>query len=198
MHNYLDLLYTPANLALQDEQGALDLYDRSAPGPDALSPEERQHIEAANSFYMATVNEAGWPYVQHRGGPVGFVRLLGPTTIGWLERPGNKQYLGTGNLRADDRTSLIFVDYPSRTRLKLLGNATHHRVVPPELVEPLGAASTTNDGAITVEVAATAWNCPRFITPRFERAHIDAALATLGERVAELEAENARLRGEHG
>lgn len=179
MEDFLDIAQTPAVLALQEQRGSLGLYDTSGPNPEALSADEVGLITSRDSFYMATVNEDGWPYVQHRGGDIGFVRVLGPTTIGWVERTGNRQYLGTGNLTADGRVALIMVDYPSRSRLKLLGRATYHPDPSPELLERLGGTDVRNDGALTIEVVATNWNCPKFITPRFTRDQIEAGLAVV-------------------
>lgn len=167
MENYLTAAFTPAVLALQRAKGADGVYQPAPHGPGALDQTEIDHVSSSDSFYLATVSEAGWPYVQHRGGNTGFVTILGPNTIGWLERNGNRQYLGTGNITADARVSAIFVDYPARTRLKLRGTATYHPEPTPELVSSLNGDMFRNDGAITVEVVATDWNCPKYITPRF-------------------------------
>ena len=194
MRNYLDVAYTPSVLALQESRGATGLYDTASPGPDGLTDHEIELLTTRDSFYLATVSEAGWPYVQHRGGPVGFVAVLGPTTIGWVERTGNRQYLGTGNITANGRVAMIAVDYPSRSRLKLYGEATHHADPPPDLLAALGGSGIRNDGAVTVEVLATAWNCPKYLTPRFTSAQVGQAVEGLERRIAELEAENRRLR----
>lgn len=194
MKNFLDLASTPAVLALQDAKGSRGLYDTDSDGPDRLSDDEIAMITTRDSFYLATVTEDGWPYVQHRGGDRGFITVLGPTTIGWVERTGNRQYLGTGNISANGLVSMIFVDYPSRTRLKALGRATYHPDPSPELLEQLGGTGLRNDGAITVEVEATNWNCPKFITPRYTEADIGGAIESLETRIAELEAENHQLR----
>ena len=191
MKNYLGLAVTDANRARQADRGSLDLYDTAAPGPDAIDPFEMAFIGARDSFYMATVNEDGWPYVQHRGGDIGFVRQLGPTTIGWVERSGNRQYLGTGNLAANDKVSIIFMNYADRQRLKLLGRATVHADPSPELIAALGAEGVRIDGAVTVEIDATAWNCPKYITPRFTEAEVERAVVQLTDRIAELEAQLA-------
>lgn len=167
MENYLSAAVTPAVQAVQERKGATGVYRLDTPAPDALQDAEIEHITTSNSFYLATVSEAGWPYVQHRGGDIGFVKVLGPTTIGWLERSGNRQYLGTGNIAADGRVSAIFVDYPTRTRLKLRGIATYHPDPSPDLVAALDGHDIRNDGAVVVDVVATDWNCAKYITPRF-------------------------------
>ncbi len=194
MKNYLDVAYTPATLQLQDQRGSAGMYDSTSPGPAALSAHEVAHIAARDSFYMSTVTEAGWPYVQHRGGEVGFVTVTGPTMLGWVERTGNRQYIGTANVRANGRVALIFVDYAQRTRLKIFGTATLHTDPTDELIAQLNGAGLRNDGAITVEVEATAWNCPKYITPRLTADGVRHAVNGLEERIAQLEAENRRLR----
>jgi len=194
MQSYLDELFTPSVLAVQETKGASGLYAVGHDGPDALDASEIAHITSSDSFYLATVSEAGWPYVQHKGGDAGFVRVLGPATIGWAERSGNRQYLGTGNIAANSKVAAIFVDYPTRTRLKLRGNATYHPKPSAELIEALGASGQRVDGAITIDVVATAWNCPKYIAPRFTIAQIEAGVQPLRDRIAELEAQLEALQ----
>ena len=191
MANYLEEAFTPAVRALQERKGSRDIYEPGPVDSEALEQREVEHITASDSFYMATVTETGWPYVQHRGGETGFVTVLGPTTIGWIERTGNRQYLGTGNLTADDRFSAIFVDYPNRTRLKVRGRATYHAEPSSELIGALRGESIRNDGAITVEITASDWNCPKYITPRYTADQVSAAIEPLQERIVELEAQLA-------
>lgn len=192
MRNYLDIAFTPAVLAVQERKGSTDLYDRTVAGAAELEPREIALITSRDSVYVATVTEESWPYVQHKGGDPGFIKILGPTTIGWVERTGNRQYLGTGNVSANGHIAMILMDYPSRTRLKLLGEATYHANPSRELLEHLDAGSVRSDGAITIEVHATAWNCAKYITPRFTEDEVAAAMEPLRLRIAELETE---LRG---
>jgi predicted pyridoxine 5'-phosphate oxidase superfamily flavin-nucleotide-binding protein len=191
MTDWFDIAVTPSVLELQKKKGSLGLYvtePGSGPGePHVLDSSEIQFLTTRDSFYMATVGESGWPYVQHRGGDVGFVKVLDDHTIGWAERNGNRQYIGTGNITNNGRVSAIFVDYPSRSRIKIYGEATHHADPSVELLEALGAADLRNDGAITIKVLATAWNCPKYITPRFTEAHIADGVRQLQDRIAELE-----------
>lgn len=191
MENYLDAAYTPAVLAVQERKGARGVYRPRADPPAALDDAEIEHITGRDSFYLATVDETGWPYVQHRGGETGFVKVLGPTSIGWIERTGNRQYLGSGNITADDRVSLILVDYPNRTRLKLRGRATYHPEPSPDLVAALGGDGVRVDGAITIEVVATDWNCPKYITPRYTAEQVAAVTDGLVARIDEMEAQLA-------
>ena len=170
MGTFYDIAFTPSVEAVQERKGSRDHYAEAAaaaPAQAALPPEQIGHISRRDSFYMATVGESGWPYVQHRGGDPGFVRVLDGHTIGWVERRGNRQYIGAGNLAATGRVALIFVDYPNRARLKAYGHATYHPDPSPELLERLGGVGGRADGAVTVEIVGTDWNCPKYITPRF-------------------------------
>jgi predicted pyridoxine 5'-phosphate oxidase superfamily flavin-nucleotide-binding protein len=160
---------------------------------DSLGEIEGGFIAARDSFYMATVSENGWPYLQHRGGAPGFLRLLGPNLLGFADLRGNRQMLSTGNVAANDRVALFLMDYPQRSRLKILG---HARILP-AAAEPALAAQLTPTGTrgveriVLIEVEAFDWNCPQFITPRYTMPEIEALVAPLKARVAELE---ARLR----
>lgn len=193
MTDFFDIAVTPAVLALQEEKGSLGIYTTevgAGPGePHTLTADEIRFLTERDSFYLASVGETGWPYVQHRGGPEGFVKILGDHRIGWLERNGNRQYIGTGNIRANGRVSAIFVDYPNRSRLKVFGQATHHPGASPELKEALGGADIRDDGAITIDILATAWNCPKFITPRYPAADVAEAIRRLQEEIADLKAQ---------
>jgi predicted pyridoxine 5'-phosphate oxidase superfamily flavin-nucleotide-binding protein len=195
MTDFFDIAATASVLKVQEEKGSLGMYTSTVgPGPGAphaISESEADLITSRNSFYIATVGETGWPYVQHRGGDTGFVKIIDDHTIGWVERNGNRQYIGTGNITDNGRVAAIFVDYPSRTRLKVYGRATHHPIASPELLEALGAKDIRNDGAITVELLATDWNCPKYITPRFTQDQVAGAIQQLQDRITELEAELA-------
>ena len=188
MESYFDIAFTPAVRAMQEQKGSSGIYDATThAAPEALDPDAVEQITGRDSFYLATVSENGWPYLQHRGGDPGFVKVLGPTTIGWIERRGNRQYLGTGNITADDRVALIFVDYPNRTRLKLFGHATYHAEPSPELIVALDGEAVRGDGAITVDVAALDWNCPKYITPRYTAQQIETVTDELQARISDLE-----------
>ena len=139
---YMQLVLTPAVQRAQDKYFGKHKAVENAAETDALTPDEAGFIASRDSFYMATVNETGWPYVQHRGGPSGFVKVLGPGLIGFADFKGNCQLISTGNLDVTDRVALFTMDYPHRTRLKLLG---HARVLDarehPELVDQLAPES---------------------------------------------------------
>jgi len=151
---------------------------------------ESEFIQARDSLYMATISENGWPYVQHRGGPVGFIRVLNTRTIGFADFRGNRQYISVGNLNANARVSLILMDYPNRRRLKLWGIARLiHETDETELVARLVLPDyrARVERGIIIQVEATEWNCPQHITPRYSEAEVDKVLQPLL-------AENRRLR----
>jgi predicted pyridoxine 5'-phosphate oxidase superfamily flavin-nucleotide-binding protein len=164
-------------------------------GPDELTPEETDFIQARDSFYMATVSENDWPYIQHRGGPAGFLRVLDSRTLAFADYRGNRQMLSTGNLATNDRVALFLMDYPGRTRLKILGHATvkdarEH----PELVEQLADPKDRRlvERLFFIKVVGFDWNCPAYITPRYT-AEIEEIIAPMKRRIAELEAAPAKL-----
>lgn len=197
MTGYFDIAMTPTVLGLQEEKGS-PVRDTSGGGTDLgtrhqLDQQEIEMLTGRDSFYLASVSETGWPYVQHRGGNVGFVKILDDQTIGWAERHGNRQYLGMGNIEADGRVAAIFVDYPGRTRLKLFGRATYHADPAPELLARLDALHERVDGVVTVEVLATDWNCPKYITPRFTEEQLREVTDRFEARIVELEARNVEL-----
>ncbi len=203
MTAYSDIALTPAIIDLQEQKGSRTLFgDTTSQGqgePHHLESMEIEMLTTRDSFYLASVSETRWPYVQHRGGERGFIKVLDEYTIGWTERYGNRQYLGTGNISANGRVAAILMDYPSRSRLKLFGTATYHPEPSPELLAKLDGEGSRNDGAITVEVLATDWNCPKHITPRFTEEQIDARTRSLQARIVELEHELAEtIAGRNG
>jgi len=151
-----------------------------------------QFIQSRDSFYVATVSETGWPYMQHRGGPPGFLHVLSPTQLAFADFKGNRQLLSTGNLAINDRVCLFLMDYPRRTRLKILGRA---KVVAareqPELVARFAGPETQGivERIFLIEVISYDWNCPKYITPRYTVAEVEEAVAPLRARIAELEAQ---------
>ena len=201
MRTFAELAFTPAVQALQERDGSRAAYarQRGGAGPgEGLGPNEAEHIAGADSFYLATVSETGWPYVQHRGGPRGFLKVVSPTRLAFPDFRGNRQFVSAGNASRNDRVSLIVVDYLNQTRLKLLGRL---RFSTPEEARPdLASAAELNGYRARVErirridVEAFDWNCPQHITPRLAVADVEAGTAQLRERLAELEAEVAALR----
>lgn len=162
---------------------------------DRFTDAEKSFIASRDSFYMATVSETGWPYVQHRGGPRGFLKVIDDTKLAFADYSGNRQYLSLGNLSTDSRVSLILMDYPRRARMKLFGHIEVVGLDSPLLDQVTDDARGAKPQRIMVfSLKAFDWNCPKFITPRFTESEIQEALQPLHERLKELEAENARLR----
>jgi hypothetical protein len=190
-------MFGPSARALQEAAGSRASYARmeAGGGPiDALTDRELDFIADRDSFYMASVSEDGWPYVQHRGGPKGFLRPIEGNTIGFADYRGNRQYLSTANLAADDRVSLFLMDYPNKRRLKLIGHA--HGSDDPEVITTLMVPdyAAQPERAFLIDVIGFDWNCPQHITPRFTKDEIRrnnqpllGELARLRARLAELE-----------
>ena len=200
-HKFAELAFTPWVKAAQEHNGSRHAYSRMEAGEvhhDVLGPNEAGFIAARDSFYMATVSETGWPYIQHRGGPAGFVRVLDEKTIGLADFRGNRQYVSVGNLQTEDRVSLFLMDYPNRARLKILGRA---RVVDANDTETLQRLSIPEykaqvERGILISIEAFDWNCPQHITPRFTLAEIEEGTASLRQRIAELE-EALQVKAQH-
>ncbi|MCM4085093.1 pyridoxamine 5'-phosphate oxidase family protein [Paractinoplanes hotanensis] len=198
--HYADIAFTDRVGDVQQRYGSQKFYARRrhrGTGPDRITPEVRAFLGARDSFYLATVSESGWPYVQFRGGPPGFLKVRDDTTIGWADFQGNLQYISTGNVAGDNRVALIVMDYPHRRRLKIYGRA---RVVFPDddaaLIADLGVPDydAVVERGVLVEVEAFDWNCQQHITPRYSVADLEPHLDTLRNRIADLEAENTALR----
>jgi uncharacterized protein len=195
---YMQLVLTPAVQRAQDNYFGRHQVVTDTLEIDSLTPDEAGFIASRDSFYMATVSETGWPYVQHRGGPPGFVKVLGPNLIGFPDFKGNRQLVSTGNLDTTDRVALFMMDYPCRTRLKLLGHARvldarEHAELRNELApEPLRSKV---ERLFLIHVISYDWNCPQYVTPRFTAAEMEKYVAPLRARVAELEAQLAARDG---
>lgn len=166
-------------------------------GPDPIGDAEAEFIAARDSFYMASVTPDGWPYLQHRGGPPGFLRHIEGNELGFADFTGNRQYISVGNFTHDDRVSLFLMDYPARRRLKIIG---HARLVEaaddPALIERLMVPGykAAPERAVLIDVVGYDWNCPQHITPRFTEAEIQNGVKPLLDELAALRAEVARLR----
>ena len=180
-HQYSQIAFTETVRQVQEEHNSRKGYASMDGGDDynfLLSDNEAQFIQARDSFYMASVSETHWPYVQHRGGPIGFMRVLDASTIGFADFSGNRQYISTGNFRNNDKVSLFFMDYPNRRRLKLMGrirlvdNNDWNTLVKLEVDH---YRATVERGFI-IDVQGFDWNCPQHITPRFSETEIEAAI----------------------
>ena len=199
---YREIAFTDSVREAQTREGSRDFYARgeggeSADRPDRLTSRETAFIAARDSFYLASVSQTGWPYLQHRGGLPGFVRVLGPDRLAIPDYPGNRQYVSLGNAAAEARVSLFFMDYPHRARLKVLARM---RAVPDLDAEPELAAALAEptpklevERGIVFTVEAYDWNCPKYITPRFTMDEMAPSILKLKNRIAELEARLAAL-----
>jgi predicted pyridoxine 5'-phosphate oxidase superfamily flavin-nucleotide-binding protein len=199
-NRFFETAFTPGVRAEQARHGSRASYARldGSSGGDAvggaLTELEAQFITARDSFYLATVSETGWPHVQHRGGPPGFVRVLDNGALAWPDFSGNRQYVSIGNARSNDRAALIFMDYPGRRRLKLYGHLQVFEAADrPDLatLEASKGYGARIEHYLSLEVVAFDWNCPRHIAPRFTLGEIDAATAPLRTRISDLEAQLA-------
>ncbi|MGI4878784.1 MAG: pyridoxamine 5'-phosphate oxidase family protein [Janthinobacterium lividum] len=198
---FLTIATTPSVLAAQVANGSAGLYDNVGGNrpSDRFGSAEAAFIAARDSFYMASVSESGWPYVQHRGGPQGFLKMLDETTLAFPDFRGNRQYISLGNTAANDRVAVFLMDYPRRRRLKLYARIeVRELAADPALAAKLDLAGYRGlpERAFLLHLEAFDWNCPQHITPRFTEAEIAAASAPLNARLTELESENASLRRE--
>ncbi|MEX0343892.1 MAG: pyridoxamine 5'-phosphate oxidase family protein [Rhizobiaceae bacterium] len=198
---FADITFTPAVISMQTELGSAENYaDFLAPDTEAanlIGPAEAEFIGRMDGFFQATVSETGWPYVQFRGGRPGFLQVLDPSTIAYADFRGNRQYLSTGNLSADDRVSLILVDYPNRRRLKIWGHAKLiDRRDDPDLVSRLRVKGyrALPERAVVISVAALDWNCPQHIPQRMTIEEMAPHLQPLHAEIARLEQENSELK----
>ena len=199
-HNFGSLVFTPTIKALQEKYGSRRQYARmeeSGPERARLGRTEKEFLAERESFYIASVGSGGWPYIQHRGGPVGFVNVIDDNTLAFANFTGNKQYISSGNLTTDSRVALIFVDYPRQARLKILGRAeilegeaANKRIE--QVRDPEYKAAV--ESVYVIEVEAFDWNCQQHIVPRFTAEQIEQALVPVEERLRELEQENQSLR----
>ncbi|MGE3173458.1 MAG: pyridoxamine 5'-phosphate oxidase family protein [Planctomycetota bacterium] len=194
---FLRTMLSPAARAAQHHYYGKTYPDLGAAGTaDPLGPDEVAFLQARDSFYLASVGADGWPYVQHRGGPRGFLVAPSPGELAFADHGGNRQLITVGNLAGDPRVCLFAVDYPARTRLKVLGraevlDARQH----PELVAataPPGGHPSPPERVVRIAVVGFDWNCPKFLTPRYTAGEVDLQTAPLRQRIAELEAELRR------
>ena len=197
--NFAEIAFTKSVRVQQEQYGSRQQYapmDR-LPRGTTLTFAETEFIAARDGFYLATVGETGYPYVQFRGGPAGFLHVLDTQTLGYADFRGNRQYITVGNLDQNDRAALILMDYANRSRLKIYARIEIIKAEDrPELMETLRVTGydAKLERAMLLHVEAFDWNCPQHITPRFTMEEIRAMNAPLYEHVAKLEAELARLR----
>ena len=197
---FSDLAFTADVRAEQVRMGSRGAYARLDDAPDArntLTPREAAYIESRDGFYQASVSQTGWPYVQFRGGPAGFLKVLDDHTIAYADLRGNRQYVSVGNLHGNDRVALILMDYARQQRLKILGRvkivaaadnaALIARLVPPATKVPV-------ERAVLIDVQAFDWNCPQHITPRLTQAEIETVVSPLHDEIARLKRQLMQAR----
>jgi len=199
---FAELAFTPLVKAQQTKRGSRHLYERlerSNDRGDKLGSMEQTFISERDGFYMASVSETGWPYIQFRGGQRGFLRVLDERTIGFADLRGNTQYISVGNLQHDDRVALFLMDYARQSRLKILGRASIHEgdAEAAKLIDSLRVPQEKSpvERAFVIHVEAFDWNCPQHITPRYTEGELAKILEPMRRRLNALEAENKRLRG---
>ncbi|MFB8344870.1 pyridoxamine 5'-phosphate oxidase family protein [Brucella cytisi] len=205
--SYFYQIFGASARTLQEQAGSRNTYAlREAASDDSndeLTERELSFLQTRDSVYLASVTANGWPYVQHRGGPAGFIQSLGENRIGFCDYPGNRQYISLGNVIESGRVALFAMNYSARQRLKLIGRA--QRIMSaddPEIVRALSHHDAPPaDVAIVIDVIGFDWNCPKFITPRFTRAEIETAVASqiaadVEREIEPLREENMRLRAE--
>jgi predicted pyridoxine 5'-phosphate oxidase superfamily flavin-nucleotide-binding protein len=177
---YAKTMFSAAAKRLQEQHGSRAQYERLAERgeiDEALGPYEREFIGLRDSFYLASITENGWPYMQHRGGPKGFLRVLDGKTLAFADFAGNKQYITAGNLATNDRVALFLMDYPQQARLKVIG---HARVVEGDKeldakVKVEGYKAVV-ERVVVIEVVAFDWNCSQHIMPRWTAEEIEGAM----------------------
>jgi predicted pyridoxine 5'-phosphate oxidase superfamily flavin-nucleotide-binding protein len=202
-YGFLDIAGTPSVKAAQAANGSASMWEdfKGHREFSRFTGAEMQFIAARDSFYIASVSETGWPYVQHRGGPMGFLRVLGNKTLAFADFRGNRQYISLGNVMANDRVALFMMDYPNRRRLKIYARIEQKDLTAdPALTEKLMTPGykVRPERAFVLHLQAFDWNCPQHITPRFTEAEIDEALMPVRARIAQLEAENKMLHDKLG
>lgn len=198
---YLELAMTEAVRRAQTQYYGRAVNIPEAPERDPLGQDEAEFIAARDSFYLGSTSEAGWPYIQHRGGPRGFLRVVNETTLAFADYKGNRQLLTTGNVSVNDRVALFLMDYQNRARLKILGHARVEEArAHPELVAKLAdpTMQPTVERLVFIDVVSFDWNCPKYITPRYSLEEVEELAGTLRTRIAELESELRAARAGAG
>ncbi|GAU85705.1 pyridoxamine 5'-phosphate oxidase family protein [Bosea sp. BIWAKO-01] len=205
LHKYLEIASTPAVKAARQHYGSAGQYARidgtldpgATPRNHLLGPDEEAFIAQRGEFYLASVSETGWPYLQFRGGPAGFLRVLDSKTLGFADFRGNRQYITTGNVAGNDRVSLFLMDYAHQRRLKIFG---HMHVVDAPADTALAARLSVPgydarvERAVTITIEGFDWNCPQHITPRYSEAELAEWLEPVKSRLQFLEEENRKLK----
>ncbi len=198
MENYADILFINEVRALQELDGTAEKYQQFYPErtKESLDDADKHFIESRESFYIASVSSTGWPYVQHRGGPKGFLKLIANNKLGFIDYPGNRQFITMGHSESDDRVALFLMDYERRARMKLLGKLTmqHAKDADAELRDQLMTPGQPRvDRVATIDIVAIDWNCPKYIPTLYSE---DAIKKVVDATVKPLIEENELLKAE--
>jgi predicted pyridoxine 5'-phosphate oxidase superfamily flavin-nucleotide-binding protein len=198
-YGFLDIAITPSVRTAQEAMGSAHLWTdfKGHRAFDRFTDNEVAFIAERDSFYMASVSETGWPYVQHRGGPAGFLKLIDEQTLAFADYRGNRQYISVGNLAADDRACLFLIDYPRRARLKIYVHVEALSLdADPEMtalvLDPEYKAKP--ERILRLRLESFDWNCPQHITPRFTQQEVAQAVQPMHDQIRALEQENTELR----
>lgn len=199
LNNYAEIAFTDSVRAAQEAQGTRRQNERleNSPRGNELGPHEMEFIRQRDGFYLATVSESGYPYIQFRGGAPGFLKVLDTHTLGFADFSGNRQYISLGNLSRNDKAALFLMDYAAQRRLKIFARVERKdAAAAPELIERLAVPgyAAQIERALLFHVEAFDWNCPQHITPRFTVAEVGTLNQPLYEHLEKLEAENRRLQ----
>ena len=189
---YLSTALTESVCRAQQQYYGRSVAARDVPDRDSLGDAEAAFIAARDSFYLGSVSETGWPYVQHRGGPTGFLRILNRGTLAFGDYQGNRQLISTGNLLVNDRVTLFLIDYRNRQRLKIFGHARikDARDVSDGTIQLMGEMPRTKvERVIIIDVVGYDWNCPKHITSRYSTEEVEQLVRSLRERISELESD---------
>ncbi len=193
---YLETMMTESVLRAQHHYYGHTANITGAPERDPLTHDEAEFIAARDSFYLGSISETGWPYVQHRGGPKGFLRVVNETTLAFADYKGNRQLLTTGNVSVNDRVALFLMDYQNRARLKILGHARvedarAHSELVAQLADP--KMQQVVERLVFIDVVSLDWNCPKYITPRYSLEEVEELAGPLRRHIAELETQLSRM-----
>jgi uncharacterized protein len=198
-NKFHDIAFTPSVKKAQEHYGTRRHYSKFEAGRDSnfLLTSESDFIEQRDGFYIATVSETGHPYIQFRGGPTGFLKVLDERTLGYADFRGNLQYISVGNLAANNKAAIFLMDYPNQRRLKILATVEVHDAADrPDLIGKLADPryDARIERAIILKVEAFDWNCPQHITPRYTIDEVRQMTRPLNEHIEKLEKEIAQLR----
>ena len=197
--NFAEIAFTDAVKKLQEKHGSRNGYDQMEKFNviDGLTESEMSFVQNRDSFYLASIGAKEFPYVQHRGGPKGFLKVLDSKRLGFIDFTGNKQYVSVGNMETNNNVSLIMIDYPTRTRLKVFAKAEVVELKDnPDLYDLLNldAYKFRPERMIVFNIEAYDWNCPQHITPRYTVDEINKAFASQKEYITTLEEEIKKLK----